>query len=104
VLTSSRVAFPDQRYEVEDRIDGRDRVVLRLRWSGTHTGDWQSSFGLFPATGRRFALSVLELYELDQSQIAGAWVAFDIRELLRQLGIELVPSDRARAGGALEAG
>jgi predicted ester cyclase len=96
VLTSSRAAFPDQRYQVEDRIDGRDRVVLRLRWSATHTGDWQSSFGLFRATSRRFAVSVLELYELAEGRIAGAWVGFDIRELLRQLGIELVPGDQAR--------
>jgi predicted ester cyclase len=93
VLARSRAAFPDQRYVVEDRIDADDRVVLRLSWSGTHTGRWQSSFGPMGPTGRRFSLSVLELYELEDGRIAGAWVGFDIRELLRQLGIEVVLPD-----------
>jgi predicted ester cyclase len=50
--------------------------------------------GLIPATGRGFSLSVVELYELSESRTAGAWLGFDIRELLRQLGVELVPRDQ----------
>jgi predicted ester cyclase len=93
VLATSRRAFPDQRYAVEDRVDGDGRVALRLRWSGTHTGSWQSWFGQIPATRRRFSLTVMELYELHENRIAGAWVGFDIRELLRQLGVDLVLRD-----------
>ncbi len=64
-------------------------------WSGTHTGTWQSPYGLIAPTGRRFSVGLIELYELAESCIAGAWLGFDIGELLRQLGIELVPRPRA---------
>src|SRR5262249_11719437 len=79
VLERSRSAFPDQRYTVEDRLDGPDRVALRLAWSGTHTGRWESAYGPVAATGCRFSISVIELYELAEGRIAGAWVGFDIR-------------------------
>jgi len=91
VLERSRGAFPDQRYAVEDRLDGYDRVALRLTWTGTHTGGWESAYGVIAVTGRRFSVGVIEFYELAERRIAGAWVGFDARELMRQLAVELVP-------------
>jgi hypothetical protein len=53
---------------------------------------------LIPTTGHHFSVSVIELYELAEGRIAGAWVGFDLRELLRHLGIELVVRDGHESG------
>ncbi len=70
-------------------------------WSGTHTGSWQTPYGVIEATGRRFSVGVIELYELMGTRIAGAWLGFDINELLRQLGVELALRVRASESPAL---
>jgi len=48
-----------------------------------------------PRVRPSLSVGVIELYELAQGRIAGAWLGLDISELLRQLGVELV----ARAPG-----
>jgi predicted ester cyclase len=90
VLERSRTSFPDQHYQVEDRINGPSRVFLRLAWSGTQAGTWESPYGQIAPTDRRFSVSVLELYELAGNWITGAWLGLDRTELIRQLGVEVV--------------
>jgi predicted ester cyclase len=43
-----RQAFPDLQADIEDIFGAQDRVALRLRFRGTHSGEFLS----FPATGR----------------------------------------------------
>ena len=41
-------AFPDLAMTVEDVVDGGDKLVARVRFTGTHEGDFMG----MPATGR----------------------------------------------------
>ena len=78
----SRDAFPDLRFDVQEAVDGGDRVVVRWRMSGTHRGDLPG----LPATGRSVSVSGLTIYDLADGRIAGHAQAFDRLGLLAQLG------------------
>ncbi len=87
LVLSSRRAFPDQRYEVSDEMVVGNRVVLRLVWTGTHTGEWKSRFGLVPPTGRSFSVGGVEIFEIRGGKIHAAWAYYDMLALFEQLGI-----------------
>ena len=52
-----RRAFPDLAATVEDQIAEGDKVVQRIRWSGTHAGEF---FGV-PPTGLHVTAEVMEI-------------------------------------------
>jgi steroid delta-isomerase-like uncharacterized protein len=87
LVLSSRRAFPDQRYEVSDEMVVGNRVVLRLVWTGTHTGEWESRFGSLPPTGRSFSVGGVEIFEIAGGKIRTAWAYYDMLTLFEQLGI-----------------
>ncbi|GAB3703362.1 ester cyclase [Nocardiopsis oceani] len=74
-------AFPDLRVEIEDLLVSEDRVAVRVRLSGTHSGAFQG----VAATHRRVSFPSLEMYRMRDGRIAEEWVAPDIALLMRQL-------------------
>ena len=58
-----------------------DRVVARLTYTGTHTGEL---FGFAP-TGRRVSYIGVALFRVALGQIAEGWVLGDLHDLIRQL-------------------
>src|SRR5689334_20841794 len=60
-----RAALPDARYEVDDLIAEGDRVVVRWRLLGTHTGAFR---GIAP-TGRPFTMKGIAIYRLKGGQL-----------------------------------
>jgi predicted ester cyclase len=83
-------AFPDLRLTVEDAVAEGDLVAQRVRFEGTHTGEFQG----LPPTHRRVALSGLELNRFVDGRVAEHWFQMDSLAILQQLGLVVVPGPR----------
>lgn len=76
-----RHAFPDLHAHIEDIVAAGDRVALRLRFRGTHSGEFLG----IPATGRTIEYVSHEFYRVADGLIAEEWICSDMATLLRQL-------------------
>ena len=79
--------FTDTIVTVEELIEEGDRVSSRVSLRGTHSGD-----GLgFPASGRRFEVTMLTQFRLDNGSIVEEFQVYDALDLLTQFGNEVGP-------------
>jgi steroid delta-isomerase-like uncharacterized protein len=77
-----RHAFPDLQAHIEDIVAAQDKVAVRLRFRGTHSGEFLG----FPATGRTVEYVSHEFYRIADGLIAEEWICSDMATLLGQLG------------------
>ncbi|WP_046730048.1 flavin reductase [Streptomyces humi] len=82
-IRAVRDAFPDLRTEIEEVVEDGDRVAVRWRSTGRHTG----AFLGVPPTGRPVEVSGATFARFDGTAVAEEWVTFDSRQLLEALGI-----------------
>jgi steroid delta-isomerase-like uncharacterized protein len=75
-------AFPDLQAHIEDIFAAQDKVAVRLRLRGTHSGEFLG----IPATGRTIEYVSHEFYRIADGLIAEEWICSDMTTLLRQLG------------------
>jgi predicted ester cyclase len=73
--------FPDLEVDVDDVVAEGDRVVVRLRFRGTHRGPFQ---GIEP-TGRRVEFGAIRIYRLRDGLVVETWAHQDSMGLVRQL-------------------
>ncbi|WP_280421590.1 ester cyclase [Nocardia carnea] len=78
---SIATAFPDLRYDIEDIFGAGDRVTVRLRLVGTHTGP----FGDSPATHRPVEFTSIGIYRVSGNRIAEEWISPDRLWLVQQV-------------------
>ena len=76
-----RAAFPDWHQEVEDLIAEDDKVVVRWRSTGTHSGEFMG----LPATGIRASWTGIGIFRLANGKIVERWGNWDTLGLLQQL-------------------
>ena len=76
-----RRAFPDLRAHVEDIVAAQDKVAVRVRFRGTHSGEFLG----FAATGRTVEYVSHEFYRIADGLIAEEWICSDMATLFRQL-------------------
>jgi steroid delta-isomerase-like uncharacterized protein len=74
-------AFPDFQAHIEDIVAAQDKVAVRLRIHGTHSGEFLG----IPATGRAIDYVSHEFYRIAGGLIAEEWICSDMATLLRQL-------------------
>jgi steroid delta-isomerase-like uncharacterized protein len=74
-------AFPDLQAHIEDIVAAQDKVAVRLRFRGTHRGEFLGT----PATGRTIEYVSHEFYRIADGLIAEEWICSDTATLLRQL-------------------
>ena len=74
-------AFPDLQAHIEDIVAAQDKVAVRLRFRGTHCGEFLG----IPATGRTIGYVSHEFYRIADRLIAEEWICSDMATLLRQL-------------------
>jgi steroid delta-isomerase-like uncharacterized protein len=74
-------AFPDFQAHIEDIVAAGDKVAIRLRIRGTHSGEFLG----IPATGRAVDYVSHEFYRVADGLIAEEWICSDMATLLRQL-------------------
>ena len=83
LMTMMRGAFPDFRAEVEELLQDGDKVVARVRFSGTHQGEFMG----IPATGKRFDIAVIDIIEFREGQGVAHWGVMDMAGMMEQLGV-----------------
>ena len=76
-----RRAFPDLQAHIEDVVAAEDKVAVRLRFRGTHDGEFLG----IPPTGRAIEYVSHEFYRIADGLIAEEWICSDTATLLRQL-------------------
>ena len=76
------LAFPDMQVPLQDFVAEGEKVVVRLRVQGTHTG----AFGDMAATGRKIDVGVLDLFQIRDGMLIEHWALFDNLGMLKQLG------------------
>ncbi len=80
-------------YEVEHVLAEDDTVALRYTAHGTHDGEFM---GLEP-TGDQVSVSGMEMYRIEDEQIAEMWTSYDALGLFQELGVVPPLEDLARA-------
>ncbi len=81
--------FPDSRYTTDDLIAEGDYVVERWTSTGTHTG---APFMNSPANGKRYKISGVSIYRINNDKIVEHWGEFDQLSVLQQLGLAKIPA------------
>ena len=88
-----RAAFPDLRFEPEDYIASGDKVVVRVRATGTNSGDFMG----MPATGKRMSIDLIDIVRFEDDGLAHEhWGVADVMAMMVQLGVVPMP-ERAPA-------
>jgi predicted ester cyclase len=65
-----------------DFVAEADKVLVRLRVQGTHTGP----FGDMAPTGKKIDIAVLDLFQFKDSVLVEHWALLDNLGMLKQLG------------------
>jgi steroid delta-isomerase-like uncharacterized protein len=80
-------AFPDMHMDVEDVVGEGDKVVARVRYTGTNKGDFMGT----PATGKSVDAQLFDMFLFgDDGRVREHWGVMDALRLMQQLG--LVPA------------
>lgn len=85
--------FPDGQWNIEDLIGEGDKVIVRQKFQGTHTGPFQN----FVITGNPISTDGIAIYEFKAGKIIQAQVQTDRLGFLQQ--IEVLPSDLSLVSG-----
>jgi steroid delta-isomerase-like uncharacterized protein len=81
-------AFPDLRLAVEDVVADGAKVVARVRYTGTHQGEFQG----MPATGKAVDIQLIDIFAFaDDGRVGEHWGVIDLMTMMQQLGV--VPAD-----------
>jgi len=79
-----RAAFPDLRFDAEDVLASGDKVVARVRVTGTHEG----AFLGMPATGKGVNVQAIDILRFGDDGLAHEhWGVFDALAMMQQLGV-----------------
>jgi steroid delta-isomerase-like uncharacterized protein len=79
-----RAAFPDLRMDPEDVLASGDKVVARVRATGTHQGEFMG----MPATGKSIDVHGVDIVRFGDDGVAGEhWGVFDVMGMMQQLGV-----------------
>jgi steroid delta-isomerase-like uncharacterized protein len=77
-------AFPDLRMEPVDVLPSGDKVVARVRATGTHTGEFMG----MPATGKSVDVQLIDIMRFgDDGLVHEHWGVFDALAMMQQLGV-----------------
>jgi steroid delta-isomerase-like uncharacterized protein len=77
-------AFPDLRMDPVDVLPSGDKVVARVRATGTHTGEFMG----MPATGKSVDVQLIDIMRFgDDGLVHEHWGVFDALAMMQQLGV-----------------
>ena len=89
-----RNAFPDCRLDIDEMFSVADKVVVRWRYSGTHTSQFE---GISP-TGRHATGPGISIHRFSGDRIQETFTTWDALGMLQQLGVVTLPGKSAKAG------
>jgi steroid delta-isomerase-like uncharacterized protein len=94
LVKTYRDAFPDCRLDIEETLTAGDRLVVRWRYSGTHSSPLQG----IPPTGRRVQGPGISIYRFQGDRIAESHTTWDALGMMQQLGVVTLPGKSVRVG------
>ena len=80
-------AFPGGTSTIEDMIVEGDKVVSRITYRATHTGDLMG----IPPTGKSVTVSLMTIDQFADGKIVESWRLFDQMAMMQQLGVIPAP-------------
>ena len=80
-------AFPDWHEDIEDIIAEGDRVWVRVRATGTHTGEWNLSGVTLSPTGNKLTMMMVFIWRIAGGRLAEGWEVDDGLDFFKQLGV-----------------
>jgi steroid delta-isomerase-like uncharacterized protein len=75
--------FADFRGDIQNIVAEGDKVVIWIRWHGTHTG----SFAGVPPTGNKVEFETVEIFRVESDKLAEHWDVVDRLALQSGLGL-----------------
>ncbi len=88
-IETSRKAYPDLKFTIDDTIAERDEVVVHWTACGTHKGQFLG----MPATNRKITVDGTSIYRLEGSKIAESHANWNLASMMGQLGVFEVPKE-----------
>ena len=80
-----RAAFPDMRMEVQDFVANGEKVVARVRFTGTHKGEFMG----VPASGKSVDAQLIDIFRFgDDGHVLEHWGVVDSMAMMQQVGAE----------------
>ena len=83
ILTRQYIGFPDVHREIEDIIAEGDKVWIRVKITGTNTGEYRG----FAPTGKKFVMAAVPTYRIADDKIIEGWSVFTSLNLFKQIGV-----------------
>jgi predicted ester cyclase len=83
ILRRQYAGFPDVHRTLEDIIADEDTVWIRVKITGTHTGEYR---GIAP-TGKKYVMAAVPHYRIVDGKIVEGWSVWNPVDLFRQLGV-----------------
>ena len=81
--------FTGFRADVDDVFSSGHRVISRVTYRGTHTGD----FKRVPARGQAFEQPGIDIFECEAGRVVHHWHSTDHLAFFQQLGAALTPAE-----------
>ena len=79
--------FPDWHEEIEDMISEGEKVWVRVKATGTHSGDW-NLFGVpLPATGKRITMNMVFFFRIVNGKLVETGELDDQIDFFNKLGL-----------------
>ena len=82
-IPSVYAAFPDLHHKIEDLIAEGNRVVVRVKNSATHKGDFMG----VSATGKEVQIGAIMIFRVVEGKFVEAWEEADFLGLMQKLGV-----------------
>jgi len=82
-----RAAAPDNRLEALHTWEAGDTVIVEGVYTGTQTGPLAGPDGVIQATGRRFSLPYVDIFQARDGRFVSHRIYWDNATLLAQLGV-----------------
>lgn len=87
LFTMAFEAFPDWYESIEDIIAEEDKVWVRVKATGTHTGEWNLFGAKLPPTGKKTTMMMVFIWRIANGKLAEGWEVDDNLEFFKQLGV-----------------
>jgi len=88
ILVAYRIAFPDLNVRIDDLVNGGDKVVISVTFTGTHEGDLM---GISP-TGKPVKINGMIRSRFQDGKIVEEWEILDMLAMFQQLGVVSLPA------------
>lgn len=81
IFSMLHAGFPDLHANIEDTMAQDDRVLMRMTWHGTHTGDFMD----IPATGKPVTFTVFDQVRIVDGKLTEHWGVLDMMAVMQQI-------------------